>query len=154
MTEEANQSRLVLCFFIFFLMIRRPPRSTLFPYTTLFRSCDPVTGWREACKKGYALHLTQEIKSADIVVANTYPQCAQPQSSFPLLNQSVREGGTAVLVMQHPDGMRQIHYLARQWGKDYGGHLWMPPNPERALVPAASRLIIFTNLGTKNDKLN
>src|SRR3989441_5032929 len=28
--------------FFFFLMIRRPPRSTLFPYTTLFRSC-PVT---------------------------------------------------------------------------------------------------------------
>src|SRR5689334_24594131 len=26
----------------FFLMIRRPPRSTLFPYTTLFRSPDPV----------------------------------------------------------------------------------------------------------------
>src|SRR6266436_7313049 len=26
-----------ICFF--FLMIRRPPRSTLFPYTTLFRSC-------------------------------------------------------------------------------------------------------------------
>src|SRR3712207_9019173 len=25
---------------IFFLMIRRPPRSTLFPYTTLFRSID------------------------------------------------------------------------------------------------------------------
>src|SRR5436309_12598645 len=24
---------------IFFLMIQRPPRSTLFPYTTLFRSC-------------------------------------------------------------------------------------------------------------------
>src|SRR5437763_15274539 len=28
----------VLFFFIFFLMIRRPPRPTLFPYTTLFRS--------------------------------------------------------------------------------------------------------------------
>src|SRR2546429_4669125 len=27
----------MFCFF-FFLMIRRPPRSTLFPYTTLFRS--------------------------------------------------------------------------------------------------------------------
>src|SRR2546430_5126759 len=26
----------------FFLMIRRPPRSTLFPYTTLFRSHDPL----------------------------------------------------------------------------------------------------------------
>src|SRR2546422_8180543 len=27
-----------LILFFFFLMIRRPPRSTLFPYTTLFRS--------------------------------------------------------------------------------------------------------------------
>src|SRR5437773_7423479 len=26
------------CLLLFFLMIRRPPRSTLFPYTTLFRS--------------------------------------------------------------------------------------------------------------------
>src|SRR5256885_8842021 len=34
---EIVRSRL----FFFFLMIRRPPRSTLFPYTTLFRSgCD------------------------------------------------------------------------------------------------------------------
>src|SRR6266702_7186620 len=29
-----------LFIFFFFLMIRRPPRSTLFPYTTLFRSVD------------------------------------------------------------------------------------------------------------------
>src|SRR2546430_15238109 len=28
-------------FLFFFLMIRRPPRSTLFPYTTLFRSTPP-----------------------------------------------------------------------------------------------------------------
>src|SRR5256886_6613239 len=30
--------------FFFFLMIRRPPRSTLFPYTTLFRSLFGLTG--------------------------------------------------------------------------------------------------------------
>src|SRR4051812_35086896 len=29
--------------FFFFLMIRRPPRSTLFPYTTLFRSPNQAT---------------------------------------------------------------------------------------------------------------
>src|SRR5688572_32085778 len=29
---------IILNLFFFFLMIRRPPRSTLFPYTTLFRS--------------------------------------------------------------------------------------------------------------------
>src|SRR3712207_8013037 len=28
--------------FFFFLMIRRPPRSTLFPYTTLFRSLSSI----------------------------------------------------------------------------------------------------------------
>src|ERR1022692_5163298 len=34
------------CFF-FFLMIRRPPRSTLFPYTTLFRSvCNAGIDWQ------------------------------------------------------------------------------------------------------------
>src|SRR5205814_9720664 len=31
-------SRTVLADLFFFLLIRRPPRSTLFPYTTLFRS--------------------------------------------------------------------------------------------------------------------
>src|SRR6266508_5535021 len=39
---------LFLFVFFFFLMIRRPPRSTLFPYTTLFRSsCSPRT-WQAA----------------------------------------------------------------------------------------------------------
>src|ERR1039458_10741942 len=32
--------------FFFFLMIRRPPRSTLFPYTTLFRSSNRTHGFR------------------------------------------------------------------------------------------------------------
>src|SRR5260221_5323089 len=31
--------------FFFFLMIRRPPRSTLFPYTTLFRSARGSRVW-------------------------------------------------------------------------------------------------------------
>src|SRR5579884_4328185 len=35
--------RIFFCSFFFFLMIRRPPRSTLFPYTTLFRSSNRPT---------------------------------------------------------------------------------------------------------------
>src|SRR5258708_31478962 len=35
----------------FFLMIRRPPRSTLFPYTTLFRS---QAGWRSAATRHHS----------------------------------------------------------------------------------------------------
>src|SRR3989337_3210841 len=39
---------------VFFLMIRRPPRSTLFPYTTLFRSCKT-----RIASAGELLHLRQ-----------------------------------------------------------------------------------------------
>src|SRR5438034_9492319 len=35
-----SRSSIPYCIFFFF-MLRRPPRSTLFPYTTLFRSSDP-----------------------------------------------------------------------------------------------------------------
>src|SRR2546430_12033937 len=45
----------MLCLFFFFLMIRRPPRSTLFPYTTLFRSISGLaeaTGLRAALLTG------------------------------------------------------------------------------------------------------
>src|SRR5216684_8328459 len=57
-------------FCFFFLMIRRPPRSTLFPYTTLFRSA-AVTGrvtvrcprpcWRASC--GRSEEHTSELQS-------------------------------------------------------------------------------------------
>src|SRR6266496_384513 len=42
---------MLFCLYFFFLMIRRPPRSTLFPYTTLFRShsSPEVPGRRVAC---------------------------------------------------------------------------------------------------------
>src|SRR2546426_9717882 len=36
------QTRKINLLFFFFLMIRRPPRSTLFPYTTLFRSLSTI----------------------------------------------------------------------------------------------------------------
>src|SRR3712207_8383677 len=39
---------------IFFLMIRRPPRSTLFPYTTLFRSAAGGAGRRAGPGAGAA----------------------------------------------------------------------------------------------------
>src|SRR3990167_121659 len=46
-TSELQSQSNLLCPF-FFLMIRRPPRSTLFPYTTLFRS--PATRTRGSAR--------------------------------------------------------------------------------------------------------
>src|SRR2546430_5262507 len=47
----------------FFLMIRRPPRSTLFPYTTLFRS--PEAGAVVACDPGGGAHAGQPGKDRE-----------------------------------------------------------------------------------------
>src|SRR5438477_4513518 len=56
-----------VCFF--FLMIRRPPRSTLFPYTTLFRSTSvPSSVW-----SGLKL----------ISIGNSVPSLRKPYSSSP-----------------------------------------------------------------------
>src|SRR5258708_13920388 len=50
----------------FFLMIRRPPRSTLFPYTTLFRSkpasfIHSCVGQRAAARSGSRTRSTDEV---------------------------------------------------------------------------------------------
>src|SRR5256884_4049475 len=37
-------------------MIRRPPRSTLFPYTTLFRSIAGASSWRGFCSRWECVH--------------------------------------------------------------------------------------------------
>src|SRR6476646_11165475 len=67
----------VLCFLFFFLMIRRPPRSTLFPYTTLFRSPGPPQRfergapnelWQCDFKAGRSEEHTSELQShSDLV---------------------------------------------------------------------------------------
>src|SRR5258708_3451032 len=50
-------------------MIRRPPRSTLFPYTTLFRSCsrNPING-RVAVRSLHLLLLTAELRRFALVI--------------------------------------------------------------------------------------
>src|SRR2546430_12039144 len=74
--------------FLFFLMIRRPPRSTLFPYTTLFRSHleglgqlghrglaqrqpredGPTGGIGEGCEGGRSEEHTSELQSQSNLV--------------------------------------------------------------------------------------
>src|SRR5215469_18395956 len=60
----------ILVLLFFFLMIRRPPRSTLFPYTTLFRSTAPTgpcascgPGWRSGGGRRRSEEHTSELQS-------------------------------------------------------------------------------------------
>src|SRR3712207_7222339 len=50
--------------YFFFLMIRRPPRSTLFPYTTLFRSAGPGGRVDECEGHGAAFRVGRRAKTA------------------------------------------------------------------------------------------
>src|SRR5438093_11519677 len=50
-----------LSFFAFFIMIRRPPRSTLFPYTTLFRSAQTLTDKEYQIMRDAAIAVLREI---------------------------------------------------------------------------------------------
>src|SRR5439155_26615191 len=52
---------------LLFFMIRPPPRSTLFPYTTLFRSRHGTTTWEG--KSGYGLDRDTELESLGAVRA-------------------------------------------------------------------------------------
>src|SRR5215217_8322823 len=72
-----NSSRWTFLFF--FLMIRRPPRSTLFPYTTLFRSgaprlrpprrtARPARGPRAGCARTRSEEHTSELQSRQYLV--------------------------------------------------------------------------------------
>src|SRR5216684_6024229 len=61
-------------FLFFFLMIRRPQRSTLFPYTTLFRSI--LSAFRE------------KPDSAWLVIASDLPLMDQPDRKSTRLNSS------------------------------------------------------------------
>src|SRR2546425_9324168 len=60
--------------FFFFLMIRRPPRSTLFPYTTLFRS------EAEYARKSEILHIIHKLLQAHALNERSEEHTSELQS--------------------------------------------------------------------------
>src|SRR2546429_9435648 len=68
-----------ICIF-FFLMIRRPPRSTLFPYTTLFRSLLVVRAQRLQFARGRERRGDVHAERPEDVVAASLDQVADARS--------------------------------------------------------------------------
>src|SRR2546425_5113706 len=62
-------------FLFFFLMIRRPPRSTLFPYTTLFRSQS-----RRSCLGYWAANAWHETSGCQFTKARSEEHTSELQS--------------------------------------------------------------------------
>src|SRR2546430_11187226 len=73
-------------------MIRRPPRSTLFPYTTLFRStCRPRSSWcasrSPTCRSSSSTSATESLRPAVVDAVGYRVELLQPllQVAFNLL---------------------------------------------------------------------
>src|SRR3712207_9066465 len=71
--ERQGEMRTTSLFF--FLMIRRPPRSTLFPYTTLFRSL-PAVSWPSSVVRSTIRIARSIANSLDVVLIDLVPRVA------------------------------------------------------------------------------
>src|SRR2546430_11947379 len=69
----------------FFLMIRRPPRSTLFPYTTLFRSRVPEALARQAALALVAIGVVELVHALLVVELRSEEHTSELQSQSNLV---------------------------------------------------------------------
>src|SRR2546422_7052862 len=82
-------------FFFFFLMIRRPPRSTLFPYTTLFRS-------RESLRRQIGLVLQQSLLFGATIRENI--AYGRPEASVDEIMAAAKAANAHEFIRQLEDG--------------------------------------------------
>jgi nickel-dependent lactate racemase len=72
---------------------------------------DIVEAHHAAVRVAAKTFCTPTLQDADIVVANAYPQNSEAFHGSRWIGYSVREGGTGVLIIQHPLGIDPVHYL-------------------------------------------
>src|SRR3712207_7003213 len=99
----------------FFLMIRRPPRSTLFPYTTLFRSGHPQR--RRAASQAVAGRHQINLRDEPTSIAHNQPRervsnlHMKPDRKSTRLNSSYANISYAVFCLKKK---KQIHILYKE----------------------------------------
>src|SRR6266480_5923092 len=91
--------------FFFFLMIRPPPRSTLFPYTTLFRSACPYDGGTDSSRQ------PQFFRSGGHALPANYRQADRKSTR---LNSSHMSISYAVFCLKKKKKQEKISYLVKK----------------------------------------
>src|SRR2546426_4924843 len=99
-------------------MIRRPPRSTLFPYTTLFRShpeevpADPLDERRPAPLDGVGARLVERLSRGDVVLDHPLRQGAERDRKSTRLNSSHLVISYAVFCLKKKNIHPRVHRLS------------------------------------------
>src|SRR2546430_12846428 len=83
-------------------MIRRPPRSTLFPYTTLFRSDDVATRSVQPYRGGSPMTATVLIVEDEILQARSIKRSLE-RHGYQVLMAATAEEGLELVQCHHPD---------------------------------------------------
>ena len=84
-------------------------------YNRRRRTCALFAGdineaYHAACRMANLHYRTPTFKNADIVIANNYPQNIQSEKGLDWVNRSMKDGGTAVLIIQNPHVMTSWNY--------------------------------------------
>jgi nickel-dependent lactate racemase len=87
-------------------------------------SGDIVEAHQAAARVAAKTYRTPTLKDADIVVTNGYPQNSQAYHAQRWIGYSVKDGGTGVLIVQHPLTLDPVHYLNNRLAGRGGASYW------------------------------
>ena len=107
--------------------------------------------FREGVKLGRRVYTTETPRDPDIVVANNYFKSNEAGLAMAMAVDTVREGGTVVLVSIAPDGMVP-HYTAGKWGKNLGGQFYQRRGGAQT-YPKLGKLIVYSPYKQKDPSL-
>jgi nickel-dependent lactate racemase len=105
---------------------------------------EPESAHIEGARLAQEVYATRPAESPDIVVLNTYCKASEVVLAVPLLPQLLGDRrADVVLIANAPEG-QVTHYVARSFGRNVGGRLWLP---RTSLPPNVDRLILLTGYG-------
>ena len=106
---------------------------------------DIVESHHAAVRVASKTYCTPTFKDADIAISNAYPQTAEAFHGARWINLSVRDGGTGVLIIQHPESLDPIHFLNNRTASRSGMSYYQATARRVAMpLPRGTGLIVYS----------
>jgi len=112
---------------------------------------DIVWAHEAAAQLAVQTYTTPVVKNADIVVANAYPVSNQAFRARWWMDRSLRDGGTGVLIIQHPLGLDPVHWLnSRVVGRGGVSYFDMSDRRAQSRLPRGTGLVVYSQYLTRS----